>query len=180
MDKPYIQEVIVVEGKNDTARLKQFFDCDTIETHGTCLNEYTLKLIARMKEVRGIIVFTDPDAPGNQIRNAVNQAVPGCLNAFIDKKDAKTDKKVGVEHAGIEALKQSLGNLIAIQERPAETISAAQFFELGLMGQPNSSALRIKASRIYHAGTANAKTLRKRLNCLGINAEELRKALKNG
>ena len=180
MDKPYIQEVIVVEGKNDTARLKQYFDCDTIETHGTCLSPFTLKLIARMKEARGIIVFTDPDAPGNQIRNAVNQAVPGCRNAFIDKKDARTDKKVGVEHAGVEALKQALDNLITIQERPAETISASDFFELGLMGRADSSTLRIKAAQIYHAGTANAKTLRKRLNSLGIETEELRKALKNG
>ena len=32
-----IREVIVVEGKNDTNVLQQYFDCETIETHGTSM-----------------------------------------------------------------------------------------------------------------------------------------------
>ena len=66
-NKDRIQEVIVVEGKNDTAKLKQYFDCDTIETHGTCLSEWTLKFILKASKTRGVIVFTDPDSPGNRI-----------------------------------------------------------------------------------------------------------------
>ena len=39
-----IKEVIVVEGANDTKRLKSFFDVETIETHGLGLNTETINL----------------------------------------------------------------------------------------------------------------------------------------
>lgn len=38
-----IQEVIVVEGKTDTATLQQLFDVDTIETSGSGINEAILQ-----------------------------------------------------------------------------------------------------------------------------------------
>ena len=42
-----IQEVIVVEGKNDTNVLKSYFECDTIETHGTHLGK---EILAQIKD----------------------------------------------------------------------------------------------------------------------------------
>ena len=39
---------------------------------------------------RGVIIFTDPDAPGEKIRSTINQHVKGCKNAFIDRKKAIT------------------------------------------------------------------------------------------
>ena len=41
-----IREIIVVEGRNDTLRLKSFFDCDTIETGGYQVSAETLERIA--------------------------------------------------------------------------------------------------------------------------------------
>ena len=172
-----IQELIVVEGKNDTATLKQYFDCDTLETNGTDVTDFKIDLIRKAKEKRGVIIFTDPDSPGNRIRNAINQAVPGCENAFIDKKLARTDRKVGIEHAEKEDLEEALANLIIYEEKPAETITYEDLYELGLSGTDNSSALREKAGNALHIGFGNAKTILKRLNCLGITKEELRKVL---
>ena len=40
-----IKEIIVVEGKSDTALLKELFEVDTIETHGLALDKKTLELI---------------------------------------------------------------------------------------------------------------------------------------
>ena len=40
-----IKQNIVVEGKNDTKRLKSFFDVETIETHGMGLGKQTVELI---------------------------------------------------------------------------------------------------------------------------------------
>ena len=94
-----IKEVIVVEGRHDTSVLQQYFDCDTIETNGLSLSEETLRLIEEARDRCGVIIFTDPDHPGEYIRRRVNEAVPGCKNAFIEKDKAKTPKKVGVEHA---------------------------------------------------------------------------------
>lgn len=166
-----IQEVIVVEGKNDTAVLKSYFDCDTIETHGTCLSDFTLNLIETMQKKRGIIVFTDPDYPGESIRKQINQKIDGCKNAFVPKEMAKTDKKVGVEHASKEVLEEALRNCVTFhQNQPSMTL--AQYQDLGLSGRENSAQLRDAVSRHFRLGHCNGKTMYKRLCMVGVTYEE--------
>ena len=58
-----IEEVIVVEGKNDSLRLKSFFDCDTIETHGLGLSKETLRYIKEVNERRGVMMATAASDP---------------------------------------------------------------------------------------------------------------------
>ena len=79
-----IKEVIVVEGANDTKRLKSFFDVETIETHGLGLKKETIELIKKINESRGVILFLDPDSPGEKIRNRLNSEIPNLKNAFIN------------------------------------------------------------------------------------------------
>lgn len=173
-----IKEVIVVEGSHDTARLKKYFDCDTIETHGLALNDETLELIKNINEKRGIIIFTDPDAPGNKIRDAINKAIPNAKNAFVLKDDAKTSKKVGIEHASKEVLEEALSNLITFNKKDNE-LEIKDIYELGLMGKEDSKEKRkILASKL-HIGEASAKTTLKRLNYLNITKEEIKKILED-
>ena len=174
--KKTIQELIVVEGKHDSDTLKKYFDCDTIETGGTGFTKETIDVIAFALKRRGVIIFTDPDSPGNRIRNALNQAVPGCKNAFVDKKDARTNKKVGVEHADEKTLQEALEHLVTYA--PIERITAMDMYELGLSGHEDSQEKRELIGKKYHIGFANAKTMRIRLNCLNITKEELLKDLK--
>ena len=44
-DKLRIEEVIVVEGKDDTRRIQEVVDADTIETIGSAINEDILEQI---------------------------------------------------------------------------------------------------------------------------------------
>ncbi|MBP3891423.1 MAG: ribonuclease M5 [Solobacterium sp.] len=170
-----IKEVIVVEGKHDTARLKRLFDCDTIETSGTGLNQKLLDRIHIAQKRRGVIILTDPDAPGNRIRDKINRKVPGCKNAFIEKNRAKTKKKVGIEHGEDEAILNALEHMITYEENPKEEIRVEDLYALGLLGQAHSATLRKQVSLRLSIGEGNAKTIRNRLNCLGITKEELRK-----
>lgn len=169
-----IKEIIVVEGKNDTNKLKQYFDCDTIETGGTYLSKNKIKMLKEFNEKRGLIVFTDPDAPGNSIRNRITQAIPNVKHAFIMKDKAKTSKKVGVEHASYEDLKASLEHVLTYQERKADAIFMSDLVELGLQGK-GSVELRNALGDILFIGKCNAKTLLKRVNMLGLSKEELKK-----
>ena len=171
-----IKEVIVVEGKNDTHRLKQFFECETFETKGLNLNKETLQYIAQLNKKRGVIIFTDPDNPGEKIRNWINQNVEGCKNAFVLKEDAKTSKKVGIEHASESTLKAALTNLITF-EKTLPTLSNVEFIELGLSGSNDSQIRRDYLSKIYHLGKCNAKTMLKRLNLLGLTYQEIQNTL---
>lgn len=169
MTKNKIKEIIVVEGKNDTNTLQSYFQCDTIETNGDTLNKNTLKRIEQAQKVRGIIVFTDPDTPGEHIRRQINERIPGCKNAFIDKKKARTDKKVGVEHASKEDLWQSLKNCVTFSS-PIQSLSFEEFLDLGLMGD---SFRRNQVCQWFHIGPCNAKTCFKRLNGMNVTKKEI-------
>ena len=167
-----IREIIVVEGKNDTRRLQSFFDCETIETKGMALDRETVELIRQIDRQRGIILFLDPDTPGEKIRKRLNEAIPGLKNAFVMKEDARTKKKVGIEHASRETLEEALEHLLTYAD-VKESVSESEFYSLGLIGKEGSAALRELVSAHFHLGRCNGKTLLKRLNLSGITAQEI-------
>lgn len=171
-----INEVIVVEGKNDTKRLKSFFDVETIETHGLGLKKETVELIREIQDRRGVILFLDPDTPGEKIRSHLNSQIPGLKNAFLMKEDARTKKKVGIEHASKEVLEEALKHLVTYAERE-ETLSEEEFYELGLNGREDSSLKRETVARAFHLGRCNAKTMYRRINLLGLTYEQIAEVL---
>ena len=172
-----IKEVIVVEGVNDTKRLKSFFDCETIETHGLGLKKETVELIKQINNTRGVILFLDPDTPGEKIRNRLNSEIPNLKNAFVLKENAKTKKKVGIEHADKQTLLEALNNLVTYTDN-VDSLSLQEFNELGLSGQLDSVIKRDKLSKHYHLGKCNAKTMLKRLNMLHLTYVQINEVLK--
>lgn len=172
--KERIQEIIVVEGKNDTNTLQSYFDCDTIETGGDQVNMATIERIKKAQEVRGVIIFTDPDSPGEHIRRLINQNVPNCKQAFIAKDKAKTPKKVGVEHASKEDLWQSLKHCVTFSNQ-SESITWNEFVDLGLVG--NAKYRYYICDRLF-IGPCNGKTCFKRLNQMNVSKEDIQNLLK--
>ena len=171
-----IKEVIVVEGANDTKRLKSFFDVETIETHGLGLKKDTIELIKKINATRGVILFLDPDAPGEKIRNRLNTEIPNLKNAFVLKEDARTKRKVGIEHANKETLQEALDNLITYTDK-RQSISQEEYNSLGLNGYEDSTIKREAISKHFHIGKCNSKTMFKRLNMLGITSQQLKKII---
>lgn len=167
-----IKEVIVVEGKNDTKHLKSFFDVETIETHGLGLNKETINFIKEVNEKRGVILMLDPDAPGEKIRNKINEAIPNLKNVFLMKENARTRKKVGVEHASKEIIEEALKNIITYTNSK-ESLSYDEYIELGLIGRNDSTVKRETISKKYHLGKCNGKQLFKRINLLGLKKSDL-------
>jgi len=168
-----IKEIIVVEGIHDSQKIKTFVDCDTIETNGTNLNKRTLSLIAMLQKQRGVIIFTDPDVPGEKIRSKINQNVPGCKNAFIEKKKARTTRKVGVEHADGGDIIEALRHLMTYDEQSTVTITWMEFLSLGLSGRYDSAKVRERLGEMLFVGKCNAKTLWKRMNMLGLRKTDV-------
>ncbi len=168
-----IREVIVVEGKNDALHLKSFFECDTIITEGRHLKKETIELIKEAQASKGVIVLTDPDSPGEYIRGKLNSEVSGLKNAFLQKKDAKTSKKVGVEHASYEVIKEALDNLITYTDEKG-SLTSGDLMDLGIIGD---SDLRAYIAKKLHLGHPNNKTLLKRLNMLGIDRDRLKEVI---
>uniref|UniRef100_UPI0037DA3DF4 toprim domain-containing protein n=1 Tax=Staphylococcus epidermidis TaxID=1282 RepID=UPI0037DA3DF4 len=90
--------------------IRRAVQADTIETNGSAVNDETIEKIKLAQQTRGVIIFTDPDYPGQRIRNIVSEKVPGCKHAFLSKEQAKgkNGKGIGVEQASIEDIRQAL------------------------------------------------------------------------
>src|SRR5690625_3943147 len=177
-----IKEVIVVEGKSDTNKIKQAVDAHTIETNGSAINKTTLQLIRHANEKRGVIVFTDPDYPGQRIRHIIDQAVPGCKHAFLPKKEAlasSANKSVGIEHASHKAIQHALKHIYELtnEEVVENNITKADLIHHGLVGGAESRMRRERLGDYLHIGYTNGKQLLRRLHMFQIEKDELNAAM---
>lgn len=171
-------DIIVVEGMHDVSKIKSVYkDANCIITNGREISNETIECIRELSKTNRIIIFTDPDSPGEKIRNIISEAVPNSVHAFLRKKDciSSNNKKVGIEHASKEAILEALSNVY--DNNYIETITNKDLFKLGLNGNPNSAILRDKISNYLNIGKPNCKTFLKRLNLLGLTYEKVEEIL---
>lgn len=82
-----VEELIVVEGKNDAHAVRRALgNVDVLWTEGYGLTQEKLLYIAEMAKRRGVIVFTDPDSVGEQIRERIRRYVPEAKHVYLSKK----------------------------------------------------------------------------------------------
>ncbi|KRM96174.1 ribonuclease M5 [Liquorilactobacillus aquaticus DSM 21051] len=174
-----LKEVIIVEGKDDTKRIKLAVNADTLETRGSAISDETLEQIAKLQETRGVIVFTDPDFSGEKIRNIITREVPGVKHAFLNKKDAvpHTKGSLGVEHASPEAIREALAHLYTEVTDGEPLILREDLMMMGLMSGPEAKKRRALLGEILKIGYTNGKQLYNRLNLFQITPEQLEKAM---
>jgi ribonuclease M5 len=167
-----IRELIVVEGIHDLNKLKTVIDAEIIITHGLHLSDDVLVTIKENVSTRGVIVFTDPDTPGDLIRQRISEACPEVKHAHLKSKDARHKRKVGIEHASSESILQALSTLYTLNEFESD-LTYGDLYELGLSGHPQSQALRNQVAEVFHLSDVNTKKLYARLCALGIQKSQL-------
>ncbi|MDM5196821.1 ribonuclease M5 [Fictibacillus enclensis] len=174
-----IKEVIVVEGKSDTTVIKNAVNADTLETNGSEISEETIEQIRLAQEKRGVIIFTDPDYPGERIRKIISNSVPGCKHAFLPKQEAiaKNRRGLGVEHASKESIREALDNVKEEYIEEVERITWNDLVSAGLIGGPKAKARREKLGRRLRIGYMNGKQLHKRLMMFQITEEQFADAI---
>ncbi|WAA14000.1 ribonuclease M5 [Fervidibacillus halotolerans] len=174
-----IKEIIVVEGKDDTVAIKRAVDADTIETNGSAINGKTIEQIRLAADLRGVIIFTDPDFPGEKIRKTISQHVPNCKHAFLPKHLAKekNGKKIGVEHASPEHIRFALRKARKMENEPKEQISREDLINYGFIGEERSKSRRERLGEILKIGHTNGKQLYKRLKMFQISRDTFLQAV---
>ncbi|MEG0285903.1 MAG: ribonuclease M5 [Vagococcus sp.] len=181
-EKIRIEEIIVVEGKDDTKRLQQFIDCDTIETNGSALSDETLNKISHAEEVRGVIIFTDPDFSGEKIRKQVTEVVPTAKHAFISRKNGvpkKAGGSLGVEHADKETILEALKNVSTpTTEDFTSEITQEDLIRFGLIAGTHAKRRRELIGEKLNIGYTNGKQLQKRLKMFQIDKDKFTQAMK--
>lgn len=183
-EKRKIPEVIVVEGKDDTANLKRYYEVDTYETRGSAINQDDLERIATLQELRGVIVFTDPDYNGERIRKIIMREIPQAKHAFLNRGEAVPKSKtkgrsLGVEHASFEDLEKALSGLVGsyYEDEYFFDITKTDLMRLGLLMESDSRKRREYLGEALRIGYCNGKQLIKRLELFGISLAEVEDAM---
>lgn len=178
-----IEEIIVVEGKDDTRRIQEVLEADTIETIGSAINETILEQIEHAQETRGVIVFTDPDYSGEKIRKTIMEVVPDAKHAFLPRAQAVPKKRgtsLGVEHASDAAIIEALEKVVTpvASEADYQVIPRSILMSCGLIAGPQAKARREQLGDLLRIGYTNAKQLEKRLAMFRIDEETFAQAMK--
>lgn len=154
-----IEEAVIVEGKYDKIKLSNILDTLIIETNGFGIfkDKKRFDFIRRLARERGIILLTDSDHAGFQIRNYIANGIPKdkIKHIYIPdiygkekrKKEPSKEGKLGVE--GV-----------------SDDILIKLFSSLGVRYKTVSHSERITNYDLYAAGvsgTTNAGEKRKKL-----------------
>jgi ribonuclease M5 len=175
-----MNRIIVVEGLHDKNKILSVFPNENIlVTNGTEVSEDLLMLLEEAIKTTEVIVFTDPDAPGNKIRHILNQRIPGLKHLYVPKKEAisKNKRKVGVEHATKDVIKDVLENHV-LEPITSSDITQNDLYDLGLIGHNTSSQKRKLVCDFLHIGYSNGKQLLKKCHMFGVTKSQLLETVK--
>lgn len=152
-----VEEIIVVEGKYDAQRLRETVNATILTTNGFGIfkDKALAGLLRRLAAQRGVVVLTDADGAGLQIRNYVQQLCPPgtVTHAYIPPRPGVERRKhspgraglLGVEAMPPELLLAALRHAGVLRSTvgPERTpIAKSELYEWGLLGREGSAARR--------------------------------------
>ena len=176
----WIKEVIVVEGRDDIDAVQKAVNADVIATHGYGISGETIDRIRNAYRTRGIIILTDPDYAGSQIRRRLTQMFPDAGQAYVSQNEALRGEDIGIENARPEVIRRAIEQAgRTLTEQRAE-FDEGDMLYYGLMGDPKAKARRDFIGKKLGIGYGNAKAFLKRLNHYGITRDELESCLTEG
>ena len=155
MEKVKITLPIIVEGRYDKSALSGFVDATIITTEGfSIFNNKEKQALLRRVAKDGVIVLTDSDGGGKQIRKFLSGILPeGSIhNLYIPKVAGKESRKrkpsasgnLGVEGMEKDVILRLLAPFVDGENAPknSKMLTKVDFFEDKLTGYPNSSERR--------------------------------------
>lgn len=172
-----IEEVILVEGKDDIAAVKAALDAEVIATGGFGYKKELIKTLKSINKKRGIIILTDPDHAGNQIRRDIESKIGNCKHAFLPQEKSLRKGDIGVENASSEDIIKAIEKARPNKVDRGEEFSKEEILALGLIGSPDSATKRQKLGDYLGIGNCNSKQFLNRLNNFGVSRAEFEKAV---
>ena len=158
-----IKQAIIVEGRYDNIRLSNITDAVVICTNGFSIYKDREKqeLIKSLAAKTGIIILTDSDSAGFQIRSFIrsivkqgevlNAVTPDILGKERRKAQPSKQGKIGVEGIPDELIEQALINAGAVPEESTadrgEPITRADLMDCGRIGGENCTQRRQRLQR---------------------------------
>lgn len=168
-----IKEAIVVEGKDDAAKIKNVCDANIIITHGYGISKSTWEELKTAYNRQGLIILTDPDYAGKNIRRKLLHEFPMAKQAYVPLKEATKDNDVGVENVDESIIRNVLQKAHAEINQKESNLNIDSLYSVGLLGSSKSVELRVKLCDELGIGYCNSKALLKKLQVLGFSNNDL-------
>ena len=178
MEKLKVQEVIVVEGRDDTNAVLRAIDGMTIETHGFGIRKETWELLEKAYREKGLIIFTDPDHSGEEIRRKLTERFPGSRQAFLARKAAEKKGDIGIENAAPEDIAAAISMAHYTDRQERDEFTEEDLYAAGLLGRSDSRERRQSLGAALGIGYGNGRTFLKKLNQFHISREDFEKKQK--
>ena len=177
-EKLKINEIIVVEGRDDITAIKRVVDAHIIALNGfSALSEKTINKIVELSKNNDLILFTDPDFAGKKIRDTLKRYIPNIKHAFVSRKDATKNDNIGVENANDKVILEALKNVITANQDIENRFDISDLIDNGFISGSNAKERRIMLGNILKIGYYNAKQLLKALNSFNISKEQFERAV---
>ena len=153
-----VKEAVIVEGKYDKIKLSNLLDALIIETNGFGIykDKERLNFIRNLAKERGLIIITDSDHSGFQIRNFIANCakngsvkhiyIPDIYGKERRKLQPSKEGKLGVEGISDEILIRlfSDNGIKYESSQPREMITNYDLFEMGISGTPDAGKKKKK------------------------------------
>ncbi|MCY0876242.1 MAG: ribonuclease M5 [Firmicutes bacterium] len=167
-----IGEVIVVEGESDRVQVLRAVQADIVVTGGSRIRKDVYARLGRVAHSRGIIILTDPDYAGEQIRRQIAARFPQAKHAFVPRGQATQNGDIGIENADPALIAQALGQVRGTALRPEPMFTWADMVTHDLAGTPRAAKRRERLGAVLRIGYGNAKAFLNRLNALDVSRAE--------
>ena len=187
---PRIRLPIVVEGRYDKSAVLSMFSATVITTEGFGIfNSKEKQALIRKISGRGIIILTDSDAGGKQIRSFISSILPKekIYQLYVPRIEGKERRKkqagregvLGVEGVGGDVLRSLLSSFTSDEAiLNKEELTPTDMFNFGLSGGEGASERRDALCKALSLpGGMNAKALLSALNIVSTR-EEIENLLK--
>ena len=173
-NKLKIDDIIIVEGKDDVSNLSQVIDATIIPIHGSVgLSDKKLRQIEVLSENNNIIILTDPDFTGKKIREKINERVnKNIVNIHVSRNKANKDGNIGVENVDKNVIYNIFLEYLNNKDKKnirTYTYTVSDIIENKLMGSKDSKLRRQMLGDMLKIGYYNSKSLMSVLNGMCVD-----------
>lgn len=183
MKKLKIEEIIVVEGKDDVANLSQIIDGTIISINGA--SGLSIDVINKLKNIsinNKILLLTDPDFTGKKIREKISENIDNVEHIFVSRNISNKNGNIGVENISKENLYNIFLEYIKTKNnfnnKSNYTYTINDILEYGLSGKFDSKYKRERLGDILKIGYYNSQKLIKVLNGMKLEYDKFVEANK--
>lgn len=175
-----LKPIVVVEGIHDQSAVLSAVDAEVICTGGFAFGRDVEARLRSGHAARGLLILTDPDAAGREIRERITALVGPCLHAHLPRRQATRarDGNVGVENASADDIRAAIAAARPATAEDRHEFTARDLFAAKLSGATNAQTRRASLGEALGLGFGTARQLLRRLNRYGITRTEFEDAVR--